>query len=202
VISHGRKDSHDRGSEKVAAQSGEITQSDKKKLSSQKERKLSRIELLAKRLNIPRSTIYELAKQGKIPCGRIGKRYLIPEDAEQRVFEWAYRNWRPPPEAKPPRRKEGQPDDQTASETTIVPSEARTRTPTMIVRDNSPPITAAKPRRTGNAWLSPRQVAKWFGVGTSAVYGAVARGEVPAVRLGRHIRIPHDVVDKLLHYEY
>lgn len=62
----------DRGLERFAA---EITQSDKKKGSPQKrkrsslkKRKLSPIELLGKRLNISRSTIYQYAKQGKIPA--------------------------------------------------------------------------------------------------------------------------------------
>ena len=62
----------------------------------------------------------------------------------------------------------------------------------------SPPTAAAKRRRTGSVWLSPRQFARQFGVGISAVYGAVERGEVPAIRLGRHIRIPPDTVEKLL----
>lgn len=60
--------------------------------------------------------------------------------------------------------------------------------------------TAGRRRRTGNVWLSPRQFAHRFGVGTSAVYGAVERGEVPAIRVGRHIRIPPDSVENLLRH--
>jgi excisionase family DNA binding protein len=51
-------------------------------------------------------------------------------------------------------------------------------------------VRRRSPWQTGDAWLSPRQVAQRFGVGTSAIYGAVKRGELPAIRLGRHIRIP------------
>jgi excisionase family DNA binding protein len=62
------------------------------------------------------------------------------------------------------------------------------------------PTAAAQRRRTSYVWLSPRQFARRFGVGMSAVYGAVERGEVPAIRVGRHIRIPPDsVVSILLH---
>jgi excisionase family DNA binding protein len=55
-----------------------------------------------------------------------------------------------------------------------------------------------KQRRTGRVWLSPRQFAHRFGVGTGAVYGAVARGEMPSIRVGRHIRIPPDTVEVIL----
>ena len=62
----------------------------------------------------------------------------------------------------------------------------------------SSPTANPKRRRTSNVWLSPRQFAQQFGVGTSAVYGAVERGEVPAIRVGRHIRIPPDTVETIL----
>jgi len=60
--------------------------------------------------------------------------------------------------------------------------------------------TAAKRRRTSNVWLAPRQFAHRFGVGTSAVYGAIERGEVPAIRVGRHIRIPPGSVEDILRH--
>jgi excisionase family DNA binding protein len=123
----------DRDSEKIVAQS----LSDKKKLSPQKKRKLSAIERLGERLNLPRSTIYEYARQGKIPCVKIGGRYVIPPDAEQRILELAYRNWPPPPEAKPLRGKKGQPADQTTSETTTVPSDAGNK-PSAAKGENQP----------------------------------------------------------------
>jgi excisionase family DNA binding protein len=77
--------------------------------------------------------------------------------------------------------------------TTLPPDDelpvARIQTAILGADGSSP--AAAKRRRTDNAWLSPRQVARRFGVGTSAIYGAVKRGELPAIRLGRHIRISH-----------
>jgi excisionase family DNA binding protein len=60
------------------------------------------------------------------------------------------------------------------------------------------PTPVVKRRRTRNVWLSPRQFAREFGVGTSAVYGAVERGEVPAIRVGRHIRIPLDSIERII----
>jgi excisionase family DNA binding protein len=58
--------------------------------------------------------------------------------------------------------------------------------------------TVGVKRRTRNVWLSPRQFARQFGAGTSAVYGAVDRGEVPIIRVGRHIRLPPDTVETIL----
>jgi excisionase family DNA binding protein len=62
------------------------------------------------------------------------------------------------------------------------------------------PTAAVKRRRTRKVWLSPRQLARQFGAGTSAVYGAVERGEVPAIRVGRHIRIPPDSIEVILRH--
>src|SRR5947209_4269228 len=65
------------------------------------------------------------------------------------------------------------------------------------VHDASP-TTAVKRRRTRNVWLSPREFARQFGVGVSAVYGAVERGELPAVRMGRHIRFPPESIERVI----
>jgi excisionase family DNA binding protein len=79
-------------------------------------------------------------------------------------------------------------------------SEPRRRFQAVLGASGSSPTIVVKRRRTGNAWLSPRQFARRFGVGTSAVYGAVERAEVPAIRVGRHIRIPPDAVERILRY--
>jgi excisionase family DNA binding protein len=98
----------------------------------------SALELLGKSLGIRRSTIYQYAKEGKIPCVKIGNRWVVPEDAEQRIKELAYRNWPPEPEAKPPRRKRGQPVDEATSGTTMKPPAAGSDTPDAKGEDEPP----------------------------------------------------------------
>jgi excisionase family DNA binding protein len=141
----------------------------RQKAARNKQKSRNRLEELAETLNISRSTIYQLAKQGKIPCGKLGGRYAVPDDAEDRIKSLAYENWH---------------------------GRARSIAPPQL--EASFPTSAAKRCRSANVWLSPRQFAKRFGVGTSAVYGAVERGEAPAIRPGRHIRFPPDTVESIL----
>lgn len=42
------------------------------------------------------------------------------------------------------------------------------------------------------------EVAQLLGLGRSATYAAVSRGEIPSLRIGRRIVIPHAAVQKLL----
>jgi excisionase family DNA binding protein len=152
-------------------QSAQASRNTAVKKSARKRKKSNRLEELAKKLNIPRSTIYLYAQNQKIPCVRIGNRYVLPDDIEERIKSIAYENWTPQNDKlQRPRKKEG-----------------------------DSPASAARRRGIGQVWLSPRQFARRFGVGTSAVYGAVERGEVPAFRIGRHIRIPPDSVEAILH---
>jgi len=58
----------DRGLEKIAAKSGEITPADKKKLSIHKERGLSPIELLGKKLNIPGRQFTSARRRARFPA--------------------------------------------------------------------------------------------------------------------------------------
>jgi excisionase family DNA binding protein len=143
----------------------------RQKAGRNKQKRRNRLEELAETLNISRSTIYQLAKQGKIPCGKLGGRYAVPDDAEDRIKSLAHENWH---------------------------GQARSIAPPHLGTSGSFPTGAAKRRRSANVWLSPRQFARRFGVGTGAVYGAVERGEVPAIRLGRHIRFPPDIVESIL----
>jgi len=152
-----------------------------KKSAPNKKKRRNRIEELAKILNISRSSMYSYAKQGLIPCGWAGNRYLIPDDVEERLRSLAYENWRSRYEKRQRQHEEGS-----------------GRAAVLGAGSSSP--TTANRRRTGSVWLSPRQFARRFGVGTSAVYGAVDRGEVPAIRIGRHIRIPPDAVETILHH--
>jgi excisionase family DNA binding protein len=130
-----------------------------KKTARKKKKRPTGLEELAKKLNIPRSTMYQYAKQGKIPRIKIGRRYGLPTDVEERFRSSAYEKWA-----------------------------ART--------GNCNGYPQRGPME--GVWLSPRQFARQFGVGTSAVYGAIERGELPAIRLGRHIRIPPDAVEVIL----
>jgi excisionase family DNA binding protein len=151
-----------------------------------KKKKPNRVEKLAITLSIPRSSIYSYLPEGWIPCAPMGNRWLIPNDAEERLRVRAYENWRAPNKDRQQRRKEGCDSDDG-------PVKIR-----RSWRSSGVGTGGAKRRRTANAWLSPRQFARRFGVGTDAVYGAVERGEVPAIRLGRHIRIPPDTVEMIL----
>jgi len=154
-----------------------------KKSARNKKKRQNRIEELAKILNIPRSSMYSYASQGLIPVGWTGTRYLIPDDVEERLRWLAYENWRPL-YGKPQRQREKESDC--------------CRTAVLGAGSSSP--TTPNRRRTGSVWLSPRQFARRFGVGTSAAYGAVERREVPAIRIGRHIRIPPDAVETILRH--
>jgi excisionase family DNA binding protein len=157
-----------------------------KKSARNKNKRRSPLDKLAKMLNIPRSTIYLYAQQLKLPCIRFGNRYVLPDDMEERLTSLAWENWRPPNE------KLHRGDAKTESST---PGGQNTRS----WHTSATGTTAvAKRRRTGGVWLSPRQFAYRFGVGAGAVYGAVARGEVPSIRVGRHIRIPPDSIEVIL----
>ena len=48
------------------------------------------------------------------------------------------------------------------------------------------------------ATLTVAEVASLLGVHRLTVYGAIARGELPAIRLGRRVLIPKDLIDRLL----
>lgn len=216
------------------------TRSDaEKKVARNRKKRRSPLEELAKKLGLPRSTIYLCAQQRKIPCVRFGRRWVLPDGVEQRIEALAYENWSPPDE-KPERHRKKESECENASvmlrtarngdewaaevhrlsaagrsvseiakelrlSVRVVARVRRNQLPAKSLRaavygaTGASSTTAAKRRRTGNVWLSPRQFARRFGVGTSAVYGAVERGEVPAIRLGRHIHIPPDAVDRLLY---
>ena len=148
-------------------------------------KRCNRIGQLSQILNIPRSSLYAYLPEGWIPCGWISNRWILPDDVEDRLRARAYENWRPP-DKKRQRRCKGR-----DSESGSVKSP---RWPASDVGAGA----VAKPPRTGSVWLSPRQCARQFGIGTSAVYAAVGRGEVPAIRIGRHIRIPPETVEVLL----
>jgi excisionase family DNA binding protein len=156
----------------IATPQAEITQptrnvAGKKKSQNDRQKRRNPLDKLRKTLNIPRSSIYLYARQGKIPwCVPIGRRYGLPDDIEQRLKSLAYQNWR--------------------------------LRPAVPVAGGASPAAAAKRRGAGKVWLSPRQIARRFRVGTSAVYGAVKRGEMPAISIGRHIRVPPDWVEDLL----
>jgi excisionase family DNA binding protein len=152
-----------------------------------KKKRRNRVEELAVRLNLPRSSVYLYLSEGWIPCAWIRNRWLIPDDVEDKLKTRAYENWRAPNMELQQRRKEGW-----DSKNDSVKAPLRGRSPGVATS------AGAKRRETGDVWLSPRQFARRFGVGTGVVYGAVERGELPAIRLGRHIRIPPDAVEDVL----
>jgi excisionase family DNA binding protein len=70
-----------------------------------KKKRRNPLEDLAKKLNLSRSTIYEYAKQGLIPCFKLGNRYIISDDVEQKLKALAWENWPPSDEKLQRRRK-------------------------------------------------------------------------------------------------
>jgi excisionase family DNA binding protein len=48
------------------------------------------------------------------------------------------------------------------------------------------------------ATLTVDQAAKVLGVGRASAYAAIARGEVPVVRIGRRILVPRRALERLL----
>jgi excisionase family DNA binding protein len=85
-----------------------------KKSQRSKKKRLNPLEELGRKLGISRSTIYLYARQHKIPCVRVGHRYVLPDDAEQRIMALAYENW-PPSDEKPPRQRKTGPDSENNS---------------------------------------------------------------------------------------
>ena len=49
-----------------------------------------------------------------------------------------------------------------------------------------------------SAVLTVEEVAAELRIGRSAAYSAVARGEIPAVRIGRSLRVPRHALESLL----
>ena len=45
---------------------------------------------------------------------------------------------------------------------------------------------------------SVREAARMLGLGRNATYGAIHRGEIPALRFGRRIVVPKDALHQLL----
>jgi excisionase family DNA binding protein len=72
-----------------------------------KKKRRNRLEELAEKFNLSRSTIYQYAKQRIIPCVKLGNRYIVPDDVEERIKSLAYENWPLPDEKMQRRRKKG-----------------------------------------------------------------------------------------------
>lgn len=49
---------------------------------------------------------------------------------------------------------------------------------------------------TQKYWLTVKEAAEYLGVSTDLVYDGVARGELPALRLGRTIRVSLKTLEK------
>lgn len=51
------------------------------------------------------------------------------------------------------------------------------------------------------ATLTVEEMGEYLGIGRSAAYAAVAKGEVPSIRIGRRILISRQVLEKFLQGE-
>ena len=56
------------------------------------------VENLGRKFGIARSTVYEYLKRRIIPGVKVGNRWVIPDDVEDRIKALAYENWPPPRE--------------------------------------------------------------------------------------------------------
>ncbi len=57
----------------------------------------------------------------------------------------------------------------------------------VVEPDAAPPAQPAPP--APGEWVAVREFARWLAVPASAVYGEIHRGRLPAVRVGRHLRV-------------
>jgi excisionase family DNA binding protein len=53
----------------------------------------------------------------------------------------------------------------------------------------------------GRRWFTVEEAGAQFGLGRSASYRAVRRGELPAIRFGRKLVVPAATVEKMLRGE-
>jgi excisionase family DNA binding protein len=58
-------------------------------------------------------------------------------------------------------------------------------------------VTTAPPQPTRQAY-SVEEAAKLLGVGRTTAYLAVARGELPCIRIGRRVVVPRAALERLL----
>jgi excisionase family DNA binding protein len=70
-----------------------------------KKKRRNPVEELAEKLGFARSTTYDYLDKGMIPGVRIGHRWVLPDDVEQRIKALAYKDWPPPDEKLQRRRK-------------------------------------------------------------------------------------------------
>ena len=66
----------------------------------------------------------------------------------------------------------------------------------MIATATGSPPTSRPPE--GRATLNVPEVARLLGIGRDAAYRAVARGEIPSLRVGRRILVPVAALERML----
>jgi excisionase family DNA binding protein len=71
-----------------------------KKSVRNKKKRRNRVEELAEKLGLARSTTYDLLKKRQLPGIKRGSRWIIPDpdDVDQRLKALAWENWDPPDE--------------------------------------------------------------------------------------------------------
>lgn len=60
------------------------------------------------------------------------------------------------------------------------------------------PMTPGRVEAKAPKTMSVREAAAELGLGVAAIYSAVRDGTIPAIRVGRRIRVPRQVVERLL----
>jgi len=94
------------------------------KPANKKKKRRNRVEELGENLGLGRSTTYDYLDKGELPGEKIGHRWVVPDDVEERIKALAWEKWRQrqrekgsependsPPEEKPQQRKKESNDE-------------------------------------------------------------------------------------------
>jgi excisionase family DNA binding protein len=87
------------------------TRNTTRKNSARKKKRRNPVEELSEKLGLSRSTTYEYLNKRIIPGVRIGHRWILPDDVEDRIKARAYEDW-PPPDKKLRRQRKKSSDSQ------------------------------------------------------------------------------------------
>lgn len=59
-------------------------------------------------------------------------------------------------------------------------------------------MPAVLPKAEERPTLSVEEVAHWLGIGRTAAYDAVGRGDIPSIRIGNRIKVPTAALRQML----
>jgi excisionase family DNA binding protein len=127
-----KKDSSDRSEGRKITKREETTKATRniteENSANKKKKRRNRVEELGENLGLGRSTTYEYLDKGELPGEKIGHRWVVPDDVEDRIKALAWEKWRQrqrekgsependsPPDEKPQRRRKKKSDSENDS---------------------------------------------------------------------------------------